>query len=90
MKSQKLTFIAAAIGVIAIAAIACGSEPVASSQPSDVAPPAGTEDRIPAEPDGFKPVDVELPPGGSHLSHALAVFQRVGADFVDGLTRAGA
>ena len=52
MKSQKLTFIAAAIGVIAIAAIACGSEPVASDQSSDVAPPASTEDRIPVEPDG--------------------------------------
>ncbi|MCH7739193.1 MAG: hypothetical protein IIC93_03495, partial [Chloroflexi bacterium] len=52
MKSQKLTFLAAAIGVIAIAAIACGSEPVASDQRSDVAPPASTEDRIPVEPDG--------------------------------------
>ncbi len=52
MKSQKLTLIAAAIGVIAIAAIACGSEPVTGTQPSDVAPPVDTEDVIPVEPDG--------------------------------------
>ena len=51
MKSQKLTLIAAAIGVIAIAAIACGSD-VASGPSGDTVPATDTENAIPVEPDG--------------------------------------
>ena len=54
MKSQKLTFLAAAIGVIAIAAIACGSEPVASGPTSgqqDTVHAGDTGNLIPVEPD---------------------------------------
>ena len=79
MKSQKLTFIAAAIGVIAIAAIACGSEPADSDQRSDVAPPASTEDRIPVEPDGGIG-DGALPPGDDNQGIAVGETSPVTPD----------
>ena len=79
MKSQKLTFIAAAIGVIAIAAIACGSEPIASNQSSDVAPPAGTEDVIPVEPEGGIG-DGALPPGDDNQGIAVGETSPVTPD----------